>query len=367
MSQSEAISDLRRTKFSPQKRRRREYRQIRRAAFTRPEPGFSMYEGRTRGKRMRYTYDDDDAFDSDATSTRRSTRQSNRSTPFDSGPTVTASGRQVRQPRTGEYGESLLSGPPMNTDDLGPEYSEDGRPSSRARSGTEDSEQPVRGGRPTRAAARPVANGFDGSRKRKHIDSYNSIDEMSDEDEADVSNGGWDTDKNEAEYDERMPDADDEDDDMGDADEEFESEDEEQRSLVVKLRVSPDRLANIKTERASLENGLKTEGGFAQAGGPECEPKEEKGANGYIQSTERDEKPQKPEPLSSPTGPSAYPTPTSSSFIPADQKPTMAPLPNLYAPTQRLPEDQTGGGSVGQINGSISHVVPKMEDTANNL
>ena len=56
------------------KRRRREYRQMRRAQFTRPEPGFSLYEGRTRGKRMRYTFDDDDAF-SDDTSTRRSGRR----------------------------------------------------------------------------------------------------------------------------------------------------------------------------------------------------------------------------------------------------------------------------------------------------
>ncbi|KAG9879047.1 hypothetical protein KCU94_g21278, partial [Aureobasidium melanogenum] len=80
---------------SEEKRRRREYRQARKAQFSKPEPGFSLYEGRTRGKRIRYTYSDNED-ESDATGSRRSARYSGHSTPADSGPVVTASGRQVR-------------------------------------------------------------------------------------------------------------------------------------------------------------------------------------------------------------------------------------------------------------------------------
>ena len=92
-----------------EKRRRRDYRIQRRAQFTRPEPGFSLYEGRTRGKRMRYTYSDGEEDDSDALSSRRSNRQSGISTPAEhSGPTVTASGRQVKSRVGGMYGETML-------------------------------------------------------------------------------------------------------------------------------------------------------------------------------------------------------------------------------------------------------------------
>lgn len=168
---------------------------------------------------MRYTYDDEDADLSDSTSARRSTRQqSARSTPFEAGPTVTASGRQVRQPRTGDYGESLLSGHVMTADDLAAEYEGD------------DSEDPVRSGtRATRSG---------GNRKRKHIDGYNSIDAMSDEDDADE----WDSDKNEGDDDEEMPEADDADVESGvDARDDEADDDEldpqELSSLVVKLKI----------------------------------------------------------------------------------------------------------------------------------
>jgi hypothetical protein len=76
-----------------------------------------MYEGRTRGKRMKYTYsDEEDEGYSDATSTRRSTRNTGTHTPAEpSGPTVTLSGRQVKSRLGGAYGESLLSGAPAIT------------------------------------------------------------------------------------------------------------------------------------------------------------------------------------------------------------------------------------------------------------
>ncbi len=58
-----------------QKRRKREYRQAQKARWTRPEPGFSLYEGRTRGKRARYTFsDNEEDFYSDARELRRSGR-----------------------------------------------------------------------------------------------------------------------------------------------------------------------------------------------------------------------------------------------------------------------------------------------------
>lgn len=233
-----------------QKRRRREYRQQRRAAFTRPEPGFGIYEGRTRGKRMRYTYEDDeDGFggnDSDGTSTRRSTRQqSNRSTPFEAGPTYTASGRQIKQPRQGEYGESLLKTNVMNTDELGPDYSDDVDRDRSVRSGTADSEPPRAGGRATRNAGRPAVNGVGNSGKRKHIDGYNDIDEMSDEEDAADSADEWNSDKNEDDRDEEMKDADDADSESNDSEDDATASGAS-RSLVVKLKVSQKTIHSAK-------------------------------------------------------------------------------------------------------------------------
>lgn len=91
-----------------EKRRRRDYRLARKEAFRRPEPGFSTYEGRTRGKRMKYSYSDDEDEGSDFSGVRRSTRNSGISTPADSGPTVTQSGRQVKSRIGGMYGEAML-------------------------------------------------------------------------------------------------------------------------------------------------------------------------------------------------------------------------------------------------------------------
>lgn len=214
-----------------QKRRRREYRQQRRAAFTRPEPGFGIYEGRTRGKRTRYNYeeeDDGEDFMSDATSARRSTRhQSARSTPFEAGPTFTASGRQTKRPRVGDYGESLLSNNVISTDELEPDYDE----SSGERTGSNDSDPVRSGGRATRSGG--AGNDPSRSRQRKHIEGYNSIDEMSDEDDA---GDEWDSDKN-GSGDDEMPDADDEDEPLSDNDEDEQLERGPPRSILVKLKL----------------------------------------------------------------------------------------------------------------------------------
>lgn len=65
---------------------------MRKAQFTRPEPGYSNYEGRTRGKRMKYTFSDEEDSSISDGAPRRPTRSNN----FLTEPTVTASGRQTR-------------------------------------------------------------------------------------------------------------------------------------------------------------------------------------------------------------------------------------------------------------------------------
>lgn len=83
----------------------------------------SLYEGRTRGKRIKYTFSDDEGSKQETTSaddsrSRRSGR-SLRSTPGTSGapaepapeaPRFTASGRQIRKPNLGAYGEIQTNG-----------------------------------------------------------------------------------------------------------------------------------------------------------------------------------------------------------------------------------------------------------------
>ncbi|KAF2086881.1 hypothetical protein K490DRAFT_74087 [Saccharata proteae CBS 121410] len=183
------------------KRKRREYRQSRKAQFMRPEPGFpSLYEGRTRGKKLRYTYSDDEDDASDATSTRRSTRHSGRATPADpSKPVVTSSGRQVRSRFGGTYGETLLSGQAA------------------------DAEHEERG--------RTATNGWSRG-KRKHIEGYNSLDDMEDESEASLSGHEWDGGDDEEDV---VRAGDDEDEDMAESDE-ASDDNAEPASLVVKLK-----------------------------------------------------------------------------------------------------------------------------------
>ncbi|KAI4639005.1 hypothetical protein J4E93_009494 [Alternaria ventricosa] len=195
---------------SENKRKRREYTRQRKDAFTRPELGFSLYEGRTRGKRQRYTFDEEDDFDSDNTSVRRSGRQSGRDTPAaPSGPTVTASGRQVRSRATGLYGETLLSG--QVTDHPSPATGDYVR--------SDVSEEPQSGpGRSTRAANRGTTNGR----------SLNRTVDSEDEEDATSWDGGDD--------DEEEPDQMELDDDEDDAAEDSSDEEEEPHSLMVTLR-----------------------------------------------------------------------------------------------------------------------------------
>jgi hypothetical protein len=193
------LNSVPRFEATEEKRRRREYRQMRKEQFRRPEPGFSLYEGRTRGKRMKYTYSDDEAdFYSDST-TRRSTRNTRNHTPAEpSGPVTTASGRQVRAPNR-LNAESASTGPPSaSTSVQGDAYADDSEMKDEAVGRT---------GRPRRSAA--VNHGTNGwtSRKRK-----------SEEYESDESEEGSEPDLGDDEEDEHIPDEEDED------EEEFEDE-----------------------------------------------------------------------------------------------------------------------------------------------
>ena len=234
-----------------QKRRRRDYRLARKAQFVRPEPGFSLYEGRTRGKRPRYTYSDEEDGGSDALSVRRSHRQSGISTPAElSGPTFTASGRQVKSRYGGTYGETMLSGQQDGT-----EHPRTGEIDP----GEDDENAPRSRGRPRRAAQqyRAKAKAF----SRKHTEGYDSLESMDDESDATSTGNEWDG-GDEDEPDDNIDDEDeDEDIDMSDALEAEEEEDNLRRSLVVSLRYikRPSSLAGQATRHGpavSQDHGI---------------------------------------------------------------------------------------------------------------
>ncbi|KAI9807318.1 MAG: hypothetical protein M1833_000061 [Piccolia ochrophora] len=166
-----------------EKRKRREYRIARKAQFTRTEPGFSLYEGRTRGKRIRYTYSSDEGEGSDATSTRRSGRQSGIATPAEGadGPTFTASGRQVRSRHGGTYGETITGGRDADWE----------APAVGGAGGISGAEEPSEGtdGRPRRSGLRQEVEASENG--AVHIAGYNSVDEMEEEEDA-ASSGAED-------------------------------------------------------------------------------------------------------------------------------------------------------------------------------
>ena len=232
-----------------QKRRRRDYRLARKAQFVRPEPGFSLYEGRTRGKRPRYIYSDEEDGGSDALSTRRSNRQSGISTPAESnGPTFTASGRQVRSRHGGTYGETMLSG---QQDTM--EHSKIG-----GSEGAEDDEdEQVSRGRPRRAAQQNRLKAK--LLSKKHNEGYDSLGSMDDESDATSSGNEWDG-GDEDELDDHIDDEEEDDDiDMSDT---SGAEDEEvtRQSLVVTLRYIKSRLSPPRQDTRSGPTSFGTEG-----------------------------------------------------------------------------------------------------------
>ncbi|KAI9049157.1 hypothetical protein LZ554_007004 [Drepanopeziza brunnea f. sp. 'monogermtubi'] len=231
---SKMMAAIPRFEATEEKRKRREYRQTRKQQFKRPEPNYSMYEGRTRGKRMKYTYsDEEDEVYSDSTAARKSTRNTGTHTPAEpSGPTITQSGRQVKSRHGGAYGESMLSG--MST---GCAVGFDGATD-------EPSHAESNGGRPPRRAA--ATNGQASKAKPgRHISGYNSVDEMTSEEEGDASEQDYGDDEEED-----VPlesDVEDQD-DLSDQDE---NEDlhEEPKKLIVKLSIktpTPERKRTVK-------------------------------------------------------------------------------------------------------------------------
>ncbi|KAI1306321.1 hypothetical protein F5Y03DRAFT_138970 [Xylaria venustula] len=247
-----------------EKRKRREYRLLRKEQFKRPEPGFSMYEGRTRGKRMKYTYSDDEEFYSDST-TRRSTRNTGTHTPAEpAGPVTTASGRQIKAPSrmTVDASNNIVTTSPTQD-------TEDSRPK-------EVSVGP--GGRPRRSAAlNHGTNGWTSSRKNKNSSEDDEMDEDDDDSEPDLGDD---------EEDDHVPDADSEGEEEDEEDEYDEDEammdddlDDQSKSMVVKLKYSPKANASTMDLEAFRYNGGDPKGNPPSSeanGGREGSPRVEK-------------------------------------------------------------------------------------------
>ncbi|KAF3345944.1 hypothetical protein EV126DRAFT_511226 [Verticillium dahliae] len=201
-----------------EKRRRREYRQAQRNRFKRPSPGFSLYEGRTRGKRVKYTYSDEED-GSFTDSTRRSTRNTGTHTPTElAGPLTTASGRQVRAPNRLEAEGTSSAAPSVQGDDP-----EDGGVNAN--------------GRPRRSAAVNYAgNGrARGSRSRGY--SADETDDEGDLVEPDLGDDEEEADDHQPEESEEDDDDDDDDVDDDEAMVEDDLEDRPRQELIVELKV----------------------------------------------------------------------------------------------------------------------------------
>ncbi|KAI1131517.1 hypothetical protein F5Y10DRAFT_59533 [Nemania abortiva] len=206
-----------------EKRKRREYRLMRKEQFKRPEPGFSMYEGRTRGKRMKYTYSDDEDFYSDSTN-RRSTRNTGTHTPAEpAGPVTTASGRQIKAPSrmTVDASNNIIT-----------------------TNQTQEAEEIAQlkeailgpGGRPRRSAAvNHGTNGWAPSKKKGRGSTDDETDDDEDDSEPDLGDDEED-DPNADSEDEEEEEDDDFDEDEAMVDDDL---DDGSGSMVVKLKYSP--------------------------------------------------------------------------------------------------------------------------------
>ncbi|KAL9612431.1 MAG: hypothetical protein Q9167_002979 [Letrouitia subvulpina] len=225
------VAGIPRFEAGEERRKRRDYRNARKAQFARPDPGFS-YEGRTRGKRIRYTFSDEDEVVSDAVSTRRSNRQSRLSTPAEPAqPTVTARGRQVRSRVFGAYGETTTGG------------HEDSQQMS-ANGDTDGNENTERQqlalGRPQRTAYkdRDIQN----RQFTKSINGYESLDEL--EDESNTTSGEEWNGGDDNETDDNAAESEDEDEELNDSisgnsregDSSTAEDERSPHSLVVSLR-----------------------------------------------------------------------------------------------------------------------------------
>ncbi|KAH9884550.1 hypothetical protein F4778DRAFT_762587 [Xylariomycetidae sp. FL2044] len=219
-----------------EKRRRREYRLQQKERFKRPEPGYSTYEGRTRGKRMKYTYsDDEEDFQSEST-TRRSTRNTRNHTPAEpTGPVTTASGRQIKAPSrmTVDASNNIVTTSPTQ-DQLS------------------DTKEPSVGpsGRPRRSAA--VNHGTNGWTQKPRGKGSDSVDDEEEDDDDDSEPDLGD----DEEEDDHIPDADSEDEeDDFDEDQDMVDEidvDDSPKSMIVKMKI-PSKL-NSSPEPSDTNN-----------------------------------------------------------------------------------------------------------------
>lgn len=198
-----------------EKRRKRDYRMARKAAFTRPEPGFSLYEGRTRGKRIRYDYDGiGEDYDGDS-----SRAASGRSTPFDEGrPVVTASGRQVKSRLGGMYGETMLTDQRKEAD------------RERDANSADTDEMVGRNGRPIRSS---IPSKRAAASRGRYADGLESESETDAEPEQDGDD--WSGNEDEPD-DEDEPEAEDSQESEDELMEDDDNLDQESSSLVVKLK-----------------------------------------------------------------------------------------------------------------------------------
>lgn len=181
---------------------------------------------------MRYTYSDEDEDDSEATN-RRSARNTGTNTPADAAaPTVTLSGRQVRSRHGGMYGETVTSGVHMSNVAVREEHG----------SGVDDEDEDadITSRRPRRAAAN---NGRNARREgANHIDGYNTLDELDNEDD-DISEQDYGDDEEDGHVPvETGPDDDEDDDEALTADDDDMDVDDvggygTKKSLVVVLNV----------------------------------------------------------------------------------------------------------------------------------
>ena len=229
-----------------EKRRRREYRQQQKERFKRPEPGFSMYEGRTRGKRIKYTYSDDEDFLTDSSGMRRSARNTGSHTPAEpAGPVTTASGRQIKAPSRMTVDSS------NNIVTTSPDADNEGIQSK------ESSVGPT--GRPRRSAA--VNHGTNGwssaGKKAGRNSSYNSMDDDEDESEPDLGDDEEEDhvpDETDEEEEEEFNEDDGEDEEMADGDDP--SDDSSPKSHIITMKVSPKAAANAEKKRESASLNL---------------------------------------------------------------------------------------------------------------
>jgi hypothetical protein len=186
-----------------------------------------MYEGRTRGKRVKYTYSDDEDISFSDSTTRRSARNTGTTTPAETAPVTTSSGRQIRAPSrlnviTGDSAPNSVRG---DTPDF-------------------DQEDDIgAGNRPKRSGAmNSGSNGVGlGSRQAGSDDEVSEADFGDDEEDVDEHVPEESEDEDEYDEDETMVE-----DDLDDT----------PRSLVVKLSLTPPKLQTALDTPDESSNGL---------------------------------------------------------------------------------------------------------------